>query len=54
MLLGVSCLFNLASERLEDGLEICIDDERRHGAKLEINEFELRLFGAWRCEHMEN
>ena len=47
-------MLSLASERFEDGLEIRINDKRRHGAKLEVTEFELRLFGAWRKEHMTN
>ena len=54
MLLKVSSLLCLATKRLDDGLEVRIDHERRHGAKLVVKEFELRLFKAGRREHMEH
>ena len=54
VLLRVSCLLRLATKRLEDGLEVCIDYERRHSTELVIVELQLRLFGAWRRKHMEH
>ena len=38
VLLGVICLFCVATKRLEDGLEVCIDHKRLHNAKLVIVE----------------
>ena len=36
VMLGVSCLLCVTTERLEDKLEVRIDHERRHGAKLVV------------------
>ena len=54
VLWGVSCLLRLVSERVEDGLEVLIDHEWCHGAKLVVEEFEFRLFEARRWKHMEH
>ena len=39
VLLSVSCLICLATERLKDRLEVCIDDKWRHGAKFVVKNF---------------
>ena len=54
VLLRVSCLLNLAAERLFYGLEVCIDHERRHSTELVIVKLQLRMLGAWHWKHMEN
>ena len=54
MLLGVGCLLCLSINRLENGLKVRIDHERRHGAILVIVELQLRLFGVWREKHVEH
>ena len=38
VLLRVSCLLYLATKRLDDGLEVCIDHKRRRGVELVIVE----------------
>ena len=40
-------MFYLATERLEDGLKVHVDDERRLCTILILVELDLCLFGAW-------
>ena len=54
MLLRVNCLLYLTTERLEDGLEICIDYEGSHTKELVIVELQLRLLGAGRLKHVKH
>ena len=51
VLLSLNCLLHLATERLEDGLEVRIDHEWHHGAEFIIIEFKLRVFPAGRRKH---
>ena len=54
VLLGTGCLLHLTTERLENGLKVRIDHERRHGTELVIVELQLRLFGVGRREHVKH
>ena len=44
----------LTTDRLENGLKVRINHERRHGTKLVIVELQLRLFGAGCGKHVKH
>ena len=54
MLLGVGGVLYLATGRLKDGLKVHIVYKWRLCTILVLVEFDFRLFGAWRREHMEH
>ena len=54
MLLGVSGVLNLATGWLKDGIKVRINNERCLSTIFVLVKFDFSLFGAWRCEHIEN
>ena len=54
MLLSVGVVLYLATGQLEYGLEVRINYERYFSTILILVEFDLRLFGALRRQHMEH